>query len=247
MTEPPDRRSGPGHSRPCGPRHPSPNARSTRRLLPASLRSPVSRPLRPIPGRSRSGPASAFRSGTEGRRTRSAAWQRLPSPARGRFPGTRGRSPVRNGEGGTGRTGGGSRVPPSPGRSFPRDRGMRKAKWTQEGAGRSCWGGTLLNMILEQRNVPLGADVRIHRTASHERSPPPRQRSRSSPSAQGRLRRSGCRKGFRAEFSGRCRAQPCGCIAWRATMRAALPRGNGAVALPPVGEGDRAEQPQEGV
>src|SRR4030067_393131 len=71
-----------------------------------------------------------------GRVTRSPRRPRPASPARVRSPGTRGRSPVRNGEGGTGRTGGGSRVPPSPGRSFPRDRGMRKAQWAPEGGGR---------------------------------------------------------------------------------------------------------------
>jgi len=48
------------------------------------------------------------------------------------------------------------------------------------------------------------ADVRVHRTSSDEASgPPPRTRSRSLPSVQGRLRRSRRRRGCERSFSGR--------------------------------------------
>jgi hypothetical protein len=46
------------------------------------------------------------------------------------------------------------------------------------GSERSYWGGTLLNMIPELRNVPRGADLRVHRKSSDfAKEPPPRMRS----------------------------------------------------------------------
>jgi hypothetical protein len=57
-------------------------------------------------------------------------------------------------------------------RSAGRRRGAITAERTREGGPSGAIGGTLLNMILEPRNVPLGADVRVHRTSSDEAKTP---------------------------------------------------------------------------
>jgi hypothetical protein len=107
---PPERRSAPGRSLRCGFRPPFRKSWSTRHPPSASLGLPERHPLLPTLGRSRNGPAKAFRPGTVGRRILPEASLRLSSPVGGQRRGTRGRSRLRNGAGRTVRNGEGSRL-----------------------------------------------------------------------------------------------------------------------------------------